>query len=355
MLELTKLGKKSAQIDEMREVLKEEQGVLMGGLTSDLPAVAQAALDAVNEMVRLCDPGSLADAPLQPTSTAPTATPTGPTLRLAGYEKKLSTLQLSLEILGEWCASLDAEGLGAKADGDEEEWGGIMSQMESIAAGNEGDAEDGDDVAMDAQDEEMEGAQAGQSEEDDEDSDGMGVELSRAAVRLVEELPRVLLALATPTVLSFVAPTSATASTAPSLIPTSTNLAPAAAAFALPPPLQGIAENLTTIHVRALETLNNLYITLARSIATPSGASFLENAKNVAALQSVWEGTLELVLQASSGVIPAAPVDGNKEEEGEERRMEMVMAGVGAAWGMARVGLGESGQLVRPPLRFDSS
>lgn len=282
-------------------------------------------------------------------------------MKLATYEKKLSTLQLSLEILGEWCSSLDAEGLGAStgaASGEEEGWGGISALDE------EGDVEMGGEAMED--DDEM----SGDAEEDDEDDDDeaeMAVELSGTALTLIEELPKLLLALALPTPLSFLPPptTDATpASAVPNLIPTST-AGSTNSPHELPLPLVGLAEILTTVHVRALECLNNLYITLARSISTPSGTAFLQNTKNVAELQTIWEEVLGLVLQNSTaspstvgvaGVVAgkgkAANANANANANGEEdlvaeRRMEMVMAGAGAAWGMARIGLSPAGRLVR--------
>lgn len=230
-----------------------------------------------------------------------------------------------MEILGEWCASLDAEGLGRSVE--DEEWGGIMNDMEDIA-----NSEEGEDVEM-GEDEEMENEQEQEPQESSEE-DGMGVELSSASVGLIQELPKLLLALAIPTPLSFFVPAVAAApSTA--FIPTATVPAPSAE---LPKELTPIAEILTTIHVRALETLNNLFITLARSIQSPTGIKYLENSKNLETLQRVWENCLELILGASGIAIGKG--------EGEERGCEMVMAGIGAVWGIARVGLGEVGQLV---------
>ena len=236
----------------------------------------------------------------------------------------------------------------------------------------EGDVEMGGEAMED--DDEMSGEADEEEDDDDDDEADMAVELSGSALSLIEELPKLLLALALPTPLSFLPPpsTDATPTSAPaSLIPTST-AGTTGTTNELPLPLVGLAEILTTIHVRALECLNNLYITLARSISTPSGTAFLQNPKNVAELQSIWEQVLGLVLQNSvaspstagvAGVVDGKgkSASGNATANGEEdlvaeRRMEMVMAGVGVAWGMARIGLSPAGQLVHISFRihFDS-
>lgn len=297
----------------------------MGLLQSDLAGVASASIEVVKELVRsfFPSPCRFANRVSQPATETPGAI-SAPATKLASYEKKLSTLQLSLEILGEWCATLDADALGDAAE--EEEWGGIPM-------------EDGEeDVEMDEGDEGEDSGGADEGSMDEESASDAAVELSSAALTLFASLPSLLLALSTPTPLSFhVAPS--TAST-PGLIPTSFTSSD------LPIPLSAVADLLTTIHVRALECLNNLYITLARAIAAPSGttAAFLSDKSRIADLQAGWEGVLGMVQGALVGQTGAE----RKEDEGEDRRMEVVMAGVGAAWGMARVGLGEGGRLVSP-------
>lgn len=199
--------------------------------------------------------------------------------------------------------------------------------------------EDGeDDVEMDEGDEGDDNEGADEDSMDEESASDAAVELSSSALTLFASLPSLLLALSTPTSLSFhIAPFTATA---PGLIPTSTTSAD------LPIPLSAVADLLTTIHVRALECLNNLYITLARALASPSAttASFLSDKARIADLQAGWEGVLGMV----QGALVRQMGPERKEDEGEDRRMEVVMAGVGAAWGMARVGLGEGGRLVSP-------
>ncbi|KAK4698959.1 hypothetical protein P7C70_g7310, partial [Phenoliferia sp. Uapishka_3] len=323
LLELSKssAAKKSHHRDSLeaiKSVLKDHSYVLVGLVRTDLNEIVKEGVQAASEM----DPKLTAGAP-----------PTGPGNKLLALEKKLSTLQLSLEILGEWCASLDAEGLGAIAEGsdEDEEWGGIDAGGD-VEMGD--DEEEGDERG--AQDE-AEGIVSRKMEEDDEEApeEDSPVELNESALSLFSNLPLLLLTLAQPTSLSFAPTTSSItlAATAPStLLPTSTSPLPSAIPEALTP----LSDLLTTVHVRSLECLNNLYITLARS----------KNAADCSKdLQKVWEGTLELVLGAVQGEVVTERVEGSA-EEGEERKMEVVMAGVGAAWGMARVGLGEDGELI---------
>lgn len=278
-----------------------------------------------------------------PISDAPSATPSSHALKLASYEKNLSTLQLSLEILSGWCATLDASSLGGLGFGDDEEWGGI-AQDEDMEDGDMVDDEEEDAVmgSNDAQVHERDG-----SDEEEDEEDEMGIELTTEALQLASSLPQLLLSLALPTPISFLQPpTQSTGApkSAADLIPTAGSASPA---FDLPLPLAGVADIITTIHVRALECSNNLYITLARS------SSFLDDPKNATVLQHVWAGTMELVLGAS--IIDSEAVANRKEleksngeagDDVEERRMEMMMAGVGACWGMSRVGLRDEGPLV---------
>lgn len=235
---------------------------------------------------------------------------------------------------------MDASGLAGLA-GEEEEWGGI--------AGDD-DMEDDIEMGDDDEDSMMGGAQERHDQEeegDDDEEGGMGLEdLSTEALQLVSSLPQLLLALALPTPISFVKPAAISSTSTPDLIPTAITTSGVAPSTDLPLPLVGIADIVTTIHVRALECLNNLYITLARS-SSSSDSSFLDDAKNVAILQKVWESTLGLILTSSTNAPTSTSTTAEKkEEDGEERQMEMMMAGVGAIWGMARVGLGESSQLV---------
>lgn len=234
-------------------------------------------------------------------------------------------------------------------DDDDEEWGGI-------AVDGEGDVEMGGDedeegVPADGvfrkelpKEDEMD---AGEEEEEPV------VELSSSALSLFADLPLQLLKLAHPTPLSFLRQPIETLSTsAPStLLPTADSITPSSTSPSttadLPALLHPIADILTTLHVRSLECLNNLYITLSRASSSSSVSTFLSSEKQRTDLQQVWEATLGLVQGAAEGALSIESGKEGEVEEVEQRKMEVVGAGVGAAWGMARIGLGEEGKLVR--------
>ncbi|KAL8276569.1 hypothetical protein RQP46_011059 [Phenoliferia psychrophenolica] len=289
----------------LKDVLKQHSDVLVGLVRTDL-----------NQ---------------DPKSTEGGQPPSGTGLDLVALEKKLSTLQLSLETLSEWCASLDAEGLGAIAAGGsssssdegEEEWNGIPDDGGDVEMGDEDDEEE--------EEEEDEIIQKDPHAMEDDDAEDAPLALTESALSLFTSLPSLLLALASPTPISFAPPPAPPTPAPATLLPTSTASTPTS----LPLPLHPLSALLTTIHVRALECLNNLYITLARSV---------DPARSARDLQQVWEGTLGLVLQASQAAV--SPKSAGEEDDAEDRHMEVVMAGVGAAWGMARVGLGEGGDLI---------
>lgn len=234
-------------------------------------------------------------------------------LRITSFEKTLSTLQLSLEILGEWCAALDSDagGRGSKdADDEEEEWGGIV--------------EGGDDIEMD--EDEDDGVPSNDEGGDmDDDSVADAVPLSNSTLSLFSTLPPLLLALAQPTPISFLPPATSAPTPTKSLIPTSSFDSLSAPSPLLAP----LSELLTTLHVRALECLNNLFITIARSNSS---------SLSTAALQPIWSGVLSLV-QSLVSTIPNGQL-GNVLEEEEDQRISLVSAGLGAVWGMSRLGLG---------------
>lgn len=285
---------------------------------------------------------------------------TGGALTLASYEKKLSTLQLSLEILGEWCASLDAETLAnsGRAESEEEEWGGIPTENDVEMDEDDDDVDDDEEVILGA------GAKLEAGGEMDDDAIDLGDESSQeggedselpsSAFTLFLELPSLLIKLAQPTSLSFPPPfttstTTSSNSTTSNLIPTASTPSSTSTSAPISPHLSSISEHITTIHVRSLDCLNNLYITLSRSIASSESNSkrLLSDKKLISDLQSTWETVLGLVQVRLSSEGSSVPIIGKKEEEvGEDRSMELVMAGVGAVWGMSRIGLGTGGSLV---------
>ncbi|SGY16741.1 BQ5605_C012g06971 [Microbotryum silenes-dioicae] len=323
LLQLSSVGGgRKVERTTIRDQLKECQTLLLELVGTDLAAVATASHESLKEEASLAD---------KSTSSAATA-------KLASYERQLSTLQLSMEVLSEWCASLDAEALGQDAIEDEdEEWGGIAKDGEG-------------DVEMDEEEAEMGEPEDGIIRkvlpmEEDEDLDVQPtLELGASALTLFVDLQAKLAKLAQPsTSLSFAqsASSGVAPAFAPSLLPTSTTADSTATVEAasllssnvVPSELAPIADIISTIHVRAIETLNNLYITLARAISAPNVTSFLSSRKDE--LQQVWESILNLVHRATvpSG-LPSTSADA---ETIEERQREIVMAGTGVAWGLARI------------------
>ncbi|KAI5474969.1 Ankyrin repeat protein [Pseudohyphozyma bogoriensis] len=264
-------------------------------------------------------------------------TETNPTLTAA--EKTLSTLQLSLEVLGSWCTSLDLAALSSSAAEDGEEWGGIAEGQDDD--GDIGMMEDDAGVfgGSDDEDEDDEAAEENDDMMDDSEDANFGGELSSDALSLISNLPAILLRLSTPTSISFatVAPTPSTSVPA-SAIPTSTT----AIGPTVPAELAGLSETLTTVHVRALECLNNLFITLSSSKADVFALVGEET------VNKIWEDVLGAVQRESLSGGKQAAVAG-EEDEVEERRMEVVMAGVGVAWGLARLGVDKPGKLIVGP------
>jgi len=280
------------------------------------------------------------------------AAPTAPALLLASSERQLSTLQLSLEVLSSWIAANDAANLanGDDMDDDEEEWAGAEGEGDVDMDGAEEDNDDEVIIQKPLPEQEDHGMEEDPSEGgDSEDDSEAEAEAEVVPGGIAAELPLQLIALATPSSpLSFVAATTAPAvSNTSTLVSTTAGQAEeptAAPAPSIPEQLSPIAELTTTVHVRALEALNNLFITLALA---PKPAK----AVRAAELQTVFEGVLGLIQGAiaSAGDGAGAGIEGDDGDELQERRMEVVMASVGAVWGMCRVGLGAKGKLAVGP------
>ncbi|BGP14836.1 hypothetical protein JCM10213_002725 [Rhodosporidiobolus nylandii] len=375
LLEIAKGRSKRRDVEQVREHLREEgsQRVLLG-----LVEAASGKLDEV------ADEGRKVAGEIDPTAL-PTPHPAAdsPAFKLASLERRTQTLQLALEILSEWLASgvPNSSSLagGDAVDGDEddgameeedEEWGGISMDVE--------------DVAMDSDDEDAEAAAMGADEDgiirktlpgdgedamlDDlaatagADSDSEDEDAAPQAVKLLGgSLPLQLLSLTQSTPLSFLPATAFASPLAPdraeSLLPTS-----ATDAALLPSALVPLADALTTVSVRALEALNNLYVTLSRAKARRSVSN---------ELQTVFDSVMALTHNAIDDAaryeppVPAAIAKKGKnaggsgtaaQQEGEmddvqERRLEVVMACAGVIWGCVRLGLELEGreQLVIGP------
>ncbi|GAA5982299.1 hypothetical protein JCM11641_002000 [Rhodosporidiobolus odoratus] len=366
LLEIAKGRSKRRDVEAVRERLRAEdaQGVLLGlvGCASD--QLEEVAVEGKKVGVEI-DPTAL-----------PTPHPSAdsPAAKLASLERRSQTLQLALEILSEWLASgvPNASSLGGgdvedangeddmEAEEEEEEWGGISMDVEEGDMAMEDDDEDlppgADDDGIirktlpgedgDAMLDDLAATAGGVGSDSDSDDEDGGS--SKPAIKLLGgSLPLQLLALSQPTSLSFLPSTSFFSplerSTPEGLISTS-----ASETSVLPSSLSALSEALTTINVRAVEALNNLYVTLAKA----KGKRDV-----VKELQPVFESVLGLMhgALAAAAEHPTAPHasegGGNKKkgaaaapsqdeaDDVQERRMEVVMAGAGVVWGCVRLGL----------------
>ncbi|GEM06630.1 proteophosphoglycan ppg4 [Rhodotorula toruloides] len=382
LLEIAKGRSKRRDVETVRDALRsdEAQEVLLG-------LVKEAKLEEAVE-----------EAKKDPTAPPPAKPdPSAPSSRLASLERQSQTLQLALEVLSEWLASgvPDSSALAAeRAAGEEEEqgeegeeeWGGISMDVEGdvemgseededegmVAAGEKKEEADGiirrrrGDTPVESVEDAMLDDLEATVDSDDEGDDAAENGSSKALALLGDSLPLQLLALARPTTaLSFLS-LSALAPHNLDMPASSNGLISTSASDAslLPSSLSPLSEAVTTIHVRALEALNNLYITLSRAFEKAKKAADKDRLRrNPKELQKVFETALELVmgaLEAADKHVPvvAQPVQeasgkkGKKVaqqqqqqaqpdevEEVQERRMEIVMAGSGVVWGCARLGL----------------
>ncbi|GAA5950125.1 hypothetical protein JCM21900_004604 [Sporobolomyces salmonicolor] len=362
LLELAKGRSKRRDVEKVREVLRENEArdVLLG-------LVEERKLD------KWVEEGGKAASEIDPTAPpTPVPAPNSPLSRLSSLERQAQTLQLALEILSEYLASplSSSSSAGPEMNHDEEEseeeWGGISMDVEEgaiemdeddEAMGDEGEAivrdavpgEDGDEVDGDEMLDDLE-AIAGSSDDEAEEPAANGSSKT--------SLPLQLLALTTPTSLSFLPATSFSSATddadpsAPGLISTSaTSSSPL-----LPASLSALSDALTTIHVHAVEALNNLFVSLAKGKKGKKGGK---------ELQEVFERVLELMHASLSAAEEAAKTKEGKigkqktgeeeQDELEEHRAELVSAGAGVVWGCARLGLADGGSLVRHLLVLLSS
>ena len=243
-----------------------------------------------------------------------------------------------------------------KNDDDDELVGDDDEMLDDLAATADSDAEDGD-----------------------AEENGLAEVANGGSVLLAASLPLQLLALSRPaTGLSFLpltafAEASSSKGSSNGLIGTAAVEGSSSAAAAFPAALSTLSEAVTTIHVRAIEALNNLYVTLSRGKKTRRDPKELQEVFETAL--GLMQGALEAASKASSasndGAAEAASAatataSGGKKgksgggsgtrkqqeeevDEVQERRREVVMAGMGVVWGCTILGLDpdRNGKLVR--------
>ncbi|GAA5934107.1 Syo1p [Sporobolomyces koalae] len=356
LLELAKSKSKRKDIDQVRDVLKED-----GGAKRILFEIVQQAGEQ-KKLEGWVQESAKVASQIDPTAPQPpTPAPNSPQAQLNSLERQAQTLQLALEVLSEYLASgLSTPGSATAGQGmgDDEEWGGISMDVE------EGDLdmdEDGDDDAMGAEEGDVE-VEGDESEmdgddmledlenivgDDSEDSDDEEAGSSSSKLSLTS-LPLQLLSLSQPTSLSFV-PASSFAATPDGADPStgliSTAATPNSTTLALPALLSTLSDAVTAIHVRAIEALNNLFVALAQS-KKPYGRGKGKEKE----LQTVFEKVLEGMHHALTSVKPAEKKTGEDEvDEVEERREELISASAGVVWGCTRLGLEDDGSLIVGP------
>lgn len=245
---------------------------------------------------------------------------------MAALNDRLTAGQVALEVLGEISASID--GLVVDPDQEEEEWTGFGDGME----------ED------DASPPEIEMANGHPQPL---------LSLSSDTLTLLSALPARLIILAKPTTAGF-----APSSEAQNVDTLPTDAQPSSSHLAVPP---STAALLPLVHLRALECLNNLFVTLARAIKPPPPAKGDDDEDDemeeeviaaapeearlpegfAASAQSVWEGLFGIVLELQGTVLPQASVSTGKKAKvlpplGSEELVHAVEAGLGAIWALAR-------------------
>ncbi|GAA5979527.1 hypothetical protein JCM5350_004923 [Sporobolomyces pararoseus] len=363
LLELAKGKSKRKDIDEVRLVLKEE-----GGAKQVLMELVQNAGES-NKLESWVKDGAKFVGEIDPTApTPPVPAPNSPQSRLNSLERQAQTLQLALEILSEYLASgLSTPGSALDNDAEDEEWGGISMDVEEGDLAMDEDEEDLDDAMggvggkngaadedLEGDDSEMDGDEMLEDLENivgDDSSDDEDDEASPSKITLMT-LPVQLLTLSQPTSLSFIPATSFAQSpdgADPSTGLISTSATPDSAPPSLPAALSSLSEALTTIHVRAIEALNNLFVALSKA-KKPYGRGKGKEKE----LQTVFEKVLEgmhAALTAQESVKKVEKKASSEEEvdEVEERREELVSASAGVVWGCTRLGLEEGGSLIVGP------
>lgn len=219
----------------------------------------------------------------------------------------------------------------------------VPGEEEDLGEDDEEEAEmDGDDMLDDLAD------IAGSSDDDDDEDEASR---SNGSSKLaLTSLPLQLLQLTRLTPLSFVPSSSfiSTVDTSDSNANTLISTSATTSAPTFPESLSTLSEAVTTIHVRAIEALNNLFVALAQSKKTSGRMRGKE-------LQMVFERVLEgmhAALTAHEAVPKVEKKPDEEVDEVEERRSELVSAGAGVVWGCSRLGLGEDASLVRSATSF---
>lgn len=259
---------------------------------------------------------------------------------LEEIEKKLTTLQVGLEVLMGICSKVPED----KEEDDGElmyfsllgvrpfhriRYSSLLTYLLSDVEETPATAEEADEMM----DEDMDGEDGAEMDEEalislgrDQPTDISALASADASLPLPSTLVTLLSSLALPNrLLTLSQPTAL------SFLPLDTTVSPPTS---LPSPHPPTTALLSTIHLRSLETLNNLLMSTtfflpaptSPEFSTPQWQSFFASAQT--SLQPVWDG-----LFASAGVVaPGADV---LEAKGQEMRKEILEVLVGGLMGVA--------------------
>ncbi|KAJ9092174.1 hypothetical protein QFC20_007447 [Naganishia adeliensis] len=288
-------------------------------LDIDLQSVAQEVLDTVPQ---LPDVSKLSAAALAKKLQSDHRSPAE--IKLENIEKRLSTLMVALEVLTESCAGLVDE------VPEEQELGDPLPEDDESEAGSaDEDMEEDDDV-----DEKL--IAQGRDQADGEEAEDSGPRVKPTATPLEtlasSGLHMKLIALARATPLSF-----------PPTAPGTTGLVTAPSAH---PPTTAV---LSSIHLRALEALNNLLLTMAGyappaqpPLASSDDVEPKQRARMqewralvdgpLSGLRQIWLDTFDIareVVQPDVSVLDA---------KGQEIRLEIIDILAGVWLGLAKIG-----------------
>ncbi|QRW09096.1 ARM repeat-containing protein [Ceratobasidium sp. AG-Ba] len=208
---------------------------------------------------------------------------------LERIERRLRVLQLALEILTGICAQMpDPEPIEEEMVDEED-----MEEMEN----DDEIIENGDDDAMDA---------------DEAATPNGAPEADSSSISLLRTLIPLLLALSTPTPMSFSSPTDTT----------TTRISNSSSTPEAPqhPPTTSA---LVSVHISALECLSNLLLSFPTSDSGPVNPAVLDMA--VAAWPQAWSALRTILVSTPSDL---------------DRRNEVSVAALGALWGLARLSRG---------------
>ncbi|KAG9121941.1 hypothetical protein FRC07_001876 [Ceratobasidium sp. 392] len=255
------------------------------------PLLSYSLQDAVTEVQStLAEPPAPLPNPSLKNAKLPKSDHKNPAeIALERIERRLRVLELALEILTGVCARIPEP--EPVEDVVEEETEEVEDDEEII--------ENGDDDAMDA-----------------DVSVDAPPQADSSSISLLHTLTPLLIALSTPTIMSFPSPTTTSANTTVTAGPTSNG----SSSLLQHPPTTSA---LVAVHISALECLSNLLLSFPTSDTGPVNPAVLEVV--VAVWPQAWSSLRSVLVATPSS---------------SDRKTEVSVAALGALWGLARLGKG---------------